>query len=87
MPPGGFRVLNPSKRVAAHPRLRPRVHWDRQYNIHYNIYYRPPLWSSGQGFWPQIEGSGVRFPALPDFLSGSGSGTECTQPRDPREVN
>ena len=45
------------------------------------------LWSSGQGFWLQIQRSRVRFPALPDFLSGSGSGTGCTQPREPREVN
>ena len=48
---------------------------------------RPPLWSSGQSFWLQIERSRVRFPALPDFLSGSGSGTGYTQPREPREVN
>ena len=47
----------------------------------------PPLWSSGQGFWLQIQRSRVRFPALPDFLSGSGSGSGCTQPREPREVN
>ena len=47
----------------------------------------PPLWSSGQGFWLHIQRSRVRFPALPDFLSGSGSGTGCTQPREPREVN
>ena len=47
----------------------------------------PPLWSSGQGFCLQIQRSRVRFPALPDFLSGSGSGTGCTQPREPREVN
>ena len=26
---GGFRTLIPSKRAAADPRLRPRVHWDR----------------------------------------------------------
>ena len=51
------------------------------------IRYRPPLWSSGQGFWLQIQRSRVRFPALPDFLSGSGSGTGCTQPREPREAN
>jgi hypothetical protein len=31
--------------------------------------------------------SGYRFPALPDFLSSSGSGTGSTQPREPREVN
>ena len=28
---------------------------------------RPPLWSSGQGIWLQIQRSRVRFPALPDF--------------------
>ena len=48
---------------------------------------RPPLWSSGQSFWLHIQRSRVRFLALPDFLSGSGSGTGYTQPREPREVN
>ena len=43
--------------------------------------HRPPLWSSGQSFWLQIQRSRVRFPALPDFLSSSGSGTGSTQPR------
>ena len=43
---------------------------------------RPPLWSSGQSFWLQIQRSRVRFPALPDFLSSSGSGTGTTQPRE-----
>ena len=38
----------------------------------------PPLWSSGQSFWLQIQRSRVRSPALPDFLSSSGS----TQPRE-----
>ena len=28
---------------------------------------RPPLWSSGQSFWIQIQRSRVRFPALPVF--------------------
>jgi hypothetical protein len=28
---------------------------------------RPPLWSSGQSSWLQIQRSLVRFPALPDF--------------------
>ena len=42
----------------------------------------PPLWSSGQSFWLQIQRSQVRFPALPDFLSSSGSGTGSTQPRE-----
>ena len=43
---------------------------------------RPSLWSSGQSFWLQIQRSRVRFPALPDFLSSSGSGTGSTQPRE-----
>jgi hypothetical protein len=42
----------------------------------------PPLWSSGQSFWLQIQGSRVWSPALPDFLSSSGSGTGSTQPRE-----
>jgi hypothetical protein len=45
------------------------------------------LWSIGQSFWLQIQRSRVLFPALPDFLKSSGSGTGCTQPRKPREVN
>ena len=49
----------------------------RFYRIH-----RPPLWSSGQSFWLQIQRSQVRSPALPDFLSSSGSGTGSTQPRE-----
>ena len=32
--------------------------------------------------WLQIQRSRVRFPALPDFLSSSGSGTGSTQPRE-----
>ena len=43
---------------------------------------RPPLWSSGQSFWLQIQRSRVQFPALPDFLSSSGSGTGSTHPRE-----
>ena len=35
----------------------------------------PPLWSSGRSFWLEIQRSRVRSPALPDFLSSSGSGT------------
>jgi len=45
-------------------------------------HHRPPLWSSGQSFWLQIQGSRVRSPELPDFLSSSGSGTGSTQPRE-----
>jgi hypothetical protein len=51
----------------------------------YNV--RRSLWSSGQSFWLQIQRSRVRFPALPDFLSSSGSGTGSTKPREPTEVN
>ena len=35
-----------------------------------------------QSFWLQIQRSRVRFPALPDFLSSSGSGKGSTQPRE-----
>jgi hypothetical protein len=37
----------------------------------------PPLWSSGQSFWLQIQWSRVRFLTLRDFLRSKGS----TQPR------
>jgi hypothetical protein len=51
----------------------------------YSVLYfsRPPLWSSGQSFWLQIQRYRVRFPALPDFLSSSSvTGTGSTQPRE-----
>jgi hypothetical protein len=48
----------------------------------YLAMYWPPLWFNGQSFWLQIQGSRVRFQALPDFLSSSGSGTGSTQPRE-----
>ena len=58
------------------------------HDIKYGVWpIPPPLWSSGQSFWLQIQRSRVRSPALPDFLSSSGSGTGSTQPREPREVN
>jgi hypothetical protein len=41
---------------------------------------RPPLWSSGQSSWLQSQRYQVRFPVLPGFLSGSGSGMGSTQP-------
>jgi hypothetical protein len=41
---------------------------------------RRNMWSGGQSSWLQTQKSRVRFPALPDFLSGSGSGTGSTQP-------
>jgi hypothetical protein len=42
----------------------------------------PPLRSSGQTSRLQTQRSRVRFPALADFLSSSGSGTGSTQPRE-----
>jgi hypothetical protein len=42
----------------------------------------PSLWSSGQTSWLQTQWSRVRFPALPDFLSSSGSGTGSTHSRE-----
>jgi hypothetical protein len=40
----------------------------------------PPLWSSGQSSWLQIQGFGFRLPVLPDFLKSSGSGMGSTKP-------
>jgi hypothetical protein len=40
----------------------------------------PPLWSSVHGSWLLTQRSRVRFPATPEFLSRSGSGTGSTQP-------
>jgi hypothetical protein len=47
-----------------------------------NAIMGPPLWSSGQSSWLQIQRSLVRFPAQPDFLRSSGSGKGSTQPRE-----
>jgi hypothetical protein len=47
-----------------------------------NVQGRPPLLSSGQSFWLQIQRSRVRLSELPDFLRSSGSGTGFTQPRE-----
>ena len=53
-----------------------------RYYLHAIFVDGPPLWSSGQSFGLQIQRSRVRFPALPDFPSSSGSGTGSTQPRE-----
>jgi hypothetical protein len=50
------------------------------------LYPRPPLWSSGRCFWLQVQRSQVRFPALPDFLVSSGSGTGSTRAHGSRNV-
>jgi hypothetical protein len=54
-----------------------RIGRSTKWNIIYWDYfcYRPPLSSSSQSFWLITQRSRVRFPALPDFLSSSGSGT------------
>jgi hypothetical protein len=44
--------------------------------------YTTFLWSSGQNSWLQIQRPRIPFPALPDFLRSSGSGTGSTQPRE-----
>jgi hypothetical protein len=65
--------------------LRGYVKFKKNYNniiIYLLFNSRPPLWSSGQSFWLLILRSWVRFPALPNFLRGSGSGTGSTQPRE-----
>jgi hypothetical protein len=36
----------------------------------FNIFIGPPLWSSGQSSWLQIQWFQVRFPALPYFIVG-----------------
>jgi hypothetical protein len=41
---------------------------------------RPPLWSTCRSSWLLTYRFRARFPALPDFLSCSGSGTGSTQP-------
>jgi hypothetical protein len=43
------------------------------------------LWSSGQSSWLRTRGPGFLFPALPDFVRISGSGTGSTQPRESTE--
>ena len=47
-----------------------------------SVWFGPPLWSTDQSFWLQIQRTRIRSPALPDFLSSSGSGTGSTQPRE-----
>ena len=57
-------------------------HLQEQHTSIYGVLRIMAQWSSGQSFWLQIQRSRVRFPALPDFLSNSGSGTGFTQPRE-----
>ena len=58
---------------------------ERYRNKHHTLLDLPSLYSlmtASVSFWLQIQRPRVRFPALPDFLSGSGSGTGYTQPRE-----
>jgi hypothetical protein len=48
-------------------------------NLCYVEESRPPLRSSDKSSRLHIQRSRVRFPALPDFLRSSGSGTRSTQ--------
>jgi hypothetical protein len=55
---------------------------ERRDIIFFSIPFGPPLSSSGQSSWLQIQRFRVRFPSLPDFLRHSGSGTVSIQPRE-----
>jgi hypothetical protein len=75
--------------VAGVSSLKPEIYLNGNFKIHLltdrkQIMFplQDRLWSSGQSSWLQIHMSRVRFPALPDFLSSSGSGTGSTQPRE-----
>jgi hypothetical protein len=56
-------------------------HWHVDFFITLHV-VGPPLWSSGQSSWLQIQRFWIQFPALPDFLRSNGSGTGPTQPRE-----
>jgi hypothetical protein len=71
-------VGKPGKQQLGMPRRR----WVDNIKMDRNKWVGPPLWSSDQSFLLQIQGSRVRFPALPDFLRSSGSGTGSTQPHE-----
>jgi hypothetical protein len=62
------------------PTMETRYKYDGLYGTT-KVSIRPPLWSNDQSSWLQILRYRVRFPALPDFLRNSGSGTGSTQPR------
>jgi hypothetical protein len=64
------------------PLLRPFSHSSFYFNFISLQFIWPPLWSTDQSSWLQIQRSRGRFPALPDFLRSSGSETESAQPRE-----
>jgi hypothetical protein len=58
-------------------------HENCKFNKFYYIWHlRPPLWSSRQSSWLQIQRPRVRFPALSGFLRSKMPGTGSTQPRE-----
>jgi hypothetical protein len=74
--PGG--LLNPGIRPDLEPDPNTPVLIIYYPQMHLNIIFlsvpRPPLLSSGQSSWLQIQRSRVLFPALLDFLRSIGSG-------------
>jgi hypothetical protein len=77
-----YAIGRPRRRRALY--LWNSVAWVHKRNIPTE---RPPLvgesyllWSRGQSSLLHIQGSRVRFPALPDFLRSSGPGKGSTQP-------
>jgi hypothetical protein len=46
------------------------------------VFSGPPLWSSGQSTWLQMQKSGFDSRHLPVFLKSSGTGKVSTQPRE-----
>ena len=78
-----LRYFFPGKKLPVRTPLEAGLATEQYWTFREEIHaLGPPLWSSGQSFWLQIQRSRVRFPALPDFLSSSGSGTGSTQPRE-----
>jgi hypothetical protein len=69
-PVGSYKI-----HMASHHRRRHTSNCQRI--VHF---CRTTTMSSSQSFWLLTQRSRVRFAALPDFLSGSGSGTGSTQP-------
>jgi hypothetical protein len=47
-----------------------------------HAFHGPPLWSSGEGSWLQIQRYRIRFPARPHFLRNSESRTASSQSRE-----
>jgi hypothetical protein len=78
-----YRLASYFKKKLVPPKVNKKlVVLSEKYFCNHVYFTRPPLWSCGQSSWLQIQRSRVQFPALPDFLRSSGSGTGSTQPRE-----